>query len=230
MPSSATPPIEEGIGQDEGISNALGRAMANVLRHSADKVGLRMRVDGFAKVDDMLALPMFRRYTFAEVVAAVDRDEKTRFKMISETATETETDNAVWYIRANNGHSLEGVFIDMDEILDSAKLSTIAVHGTTRRAWKSISSHGLSRMKRHHIHFLTTARADALRDSSILIFVDIPKALRSGIKFFISSNGVVLSPGDEHGLIEPKFFSRVEERRTGRIVGQYAGPRAPYVT
>ncbi|GFO16978.1 RNA 2'-phosphotransferase, tpt1/kpta family protein [Plakobranchus ocellatus] len=36
-----------------------------------------------------------------------------------------------------------------------------------------------------------------------------------GLKFFLSANNVVLSPGDDSGVIEPKFFSKVVDRRKG---------------
>ncbi len=36
------------------------------------------------------------------------------------------------------------------------------------------------------------------------------KALSNNIKFYISSNGVVLTPGNDVGYLEPKYFLRVE--------------------
>ena len=30
-----------------------------------------------------------------------------------------------------------------------------------------------------------------------------------GIEFFVSSNGVILSSGDEDGFVKPKYFSKV---------------------
>jgi len=50
-----------------------------------------------------------------------------------------------------------------------------------------------------------------MRNSSqILIFINLEKALAAGIKFYLSSNGVVLTPGNELGFLEPRFFERVE--------------------
>jgi len=53
--------------------------------------------------------------------------------------------------------------------------------------------------------------------SSILIFINLKSALEKGVRFWMSENGVVLSGGDEHGLVEMQFFERVEERG-GRIL------------
>lgn len=47
-------------------------------------------------------------------------------------------------------------------------------------------------------------------NSQVLIYIDVPKAMASGLKFELSANGVVLTTGDEKGFITPEFFERVE--------------------
>ncbi|KAJ3770672.1 hypothetical protein FB446DRAFT_743448 [Lentinula raphanica] len=42
------------------------------------------------------------------------------------------------------------------------------------------------------------------------MYIDIEKALADGIRFYLSTNGVVLCPGNEFGFLEPKYFQRVE--------------------
>jgi len=51
--------------------------------------------------------------------------------------------------------------------------------------------------------------------STIVIYVDIMKALEAGIKFWKSDNGVILTEGDEKGFLGYQFFKRVEERQGG---------------
>ncbi|KAL9094064.1 MAG: hypothetical protein Q9165_003734 [Trypethelium subeluteriae] len=52
--------------------------------------------------------------------------------------------------------------------------------------------------------------------SAIVIYLDLPAALSSGLQFFRSENGVLLCAGEaESGLIPYKFFRRVEERQRG---------------
>jgi len=51
--------------------------------------------------------------------------------------------------------------------------------------------------------------------SSILVFIDLKKALEGGLKFWRSANGVILSDGDEKGVVPIAYFQRVEERKRG---------------
>lgn len=49
--------------------------------------------------------------------------------------------------------------------------------------------------------------------ANVLIYVDVQKALDAGIKFSLSSNGVVLTEGDESGFLRPQFFQRVTDKK-----------------
>lgn len=148
-------------------------------------------------------------------------------------------DPSNFLIRANQGHSIkveeEGLLEPMT--LDS-ELPTIVVHGTTHKAWPQIvASGGLKKMTRNHVHFASglpagfeslegsnDATSEAQREpvisgmrntSAVLVFVDIKKALEGGMKFWKSANGVILSEGDESGLVPLAYFARVEERKRG---------------
>jgi 2'-phosphotransferase len=57
------------------------------------------------------------------------------------------------------------------------------------------------------------------KSSQVLVFIDLERALRAGLKFFVSSNGVVLTEGDERGYIKPEFFKRVERANRQPIRG-----------
>jgi 2'-phosphotransferase len=113
------------------------------------------------------------------------------------------------------------------------------VHGTTSKAWPLIlSSGGLKKMTRNHIHFASglpagfKSLAEAVdsteevtkepvisgmrNSSSVLIFIDIRKAIEGGIKFWKSANGVILSDGNEKGFLPVECFKRVEQRKAGQ--------------
>jgi 2'-phosphotransferase len=130
---------------------------------------------------------------------------------------------------------------------DPSSLPKVVVHGTTRRNWPLIlSSGGLKPMGRTHIHFATglpkgfeslppaddeastantkeqEAKAEVIsgmrNSSTVLIYVDLQKALESGLKFFVSQNGVVLCDGGEAGVVPVSVFKAAEERGVGTLV------------
>ncbi len=62
---------------------------------------MKMRPDGFVRVDDLLQLANFKSkgFTLQEVQAVVAANDKQRFTLQDESGN--------LYIRANQGHSLE---------------------------------------------------------------------------------------------------------------------------
>ena len=69
-------------------------------------------------------------------------------------------------------------------------------------------------MTRNHIHFAPGMPKEegvisGMRGScDVYIFIDLEKAIKDGIKFFISSNNVILTEGVE-GTLHPKYFKKV---------------------
>ena len=62
------------------------------------------------------------------------------------------------------------------------------------------------------------------KDCTHLIWVDIIKSMQEGgLKWWRSENGVILSEGDEAGLVGVEFVDRVEERKTGKVVWRTRG-------
>jgi 2'-phosphotransferase len=140
-------------------------------------------------------------------------------------------DPADYLIRANQGHSLEVASENLLTPITEETMPSMVVHGTTHAAWPQIvATGGLKKMARTHVHFAsglpagfksedtdTTAPViSGMRNSSsVLVYVNIKKAVEAGVKFWKSENGVILSEGDENGLIGLQYFSKVEDR-TGR--------------
>jgi 2'-phosphotransferase len=78
-------------------------------------------------------------------------------------------------------------------------------------------------MARQHIHFapalsLSQHPITPRPTSTLLIYLDIPKALAAGIKVYTSANGVILSPGDDNGVIRKEYW-RLVERVQGGLEG-----------
>ena len=42
----------------------------------------------------------------------------------------------------------------------------------------------------------------------VAVYIDLEAALRAGVKFFLSDNGVLLTPGDR-GVLDAQFISRI---------------------
>ncbi|KAJ7230486.1 phosphotransferase KptA/Tpt1 [Mycena pura] len=186
--------------------NRLSRELSYLLRHGAQRVGLPIRSDGYLRHRSLLG-----RMDFATLQNIVRDDPKSRYGLLQE-GHNSETSGS-WWIRANQGHSMPNVILDLKPIQSASEIP-IAVHGTSMSAWKVISEKGLSRMTRNHIHLAQGFVGDVISgmrsSSEILIFIDVASALDTGIKFYVSSNGVILTPGDNKGYLECKFFSRVE--------------------
>jgi 2'-phosphotransferase len=150
-------------------------------------------------------------------------------------------DPSDYLIRANQGHSIkvdtEGLLTPITT--EAGNVPSVVVHGTDEPSWKLIlKSGGLRRMGRNHMHFASglpvgfcehdADRAGIAategkeeppvisgmrRSSTVLIYIEINAALEAGIKFFISENGVILTEGNEKGILPYEFFKRVESRK-----------------
>lgn len=171
---------------------------------------------------------------------ADDEATATTSEIAQDTENHASTNPADYLIRANQGHSLEVASEGLLTPVTEENLPTTVVHGTTHSAWHLIvSSGGLKKMGRTHVHFASglpagfksvaetepteagekTAPATVIsgmrNSSSVLVFLDIRKAIDAGLKFWLSENGVILSEGDEDGVIGMQFFSRAEDRTGG---------------
>ena len=217
---------------DARSHSALSHALSKVLRHTAPSLGLSLDSAGYARVDDLLALPTFRRLTpqpnlqSLQFVAA--HCPKQRFGLVH--------DNNEWKIRANQGHNAAFAGkLDAAALLEPLQiggpLPAVCIHGTTRTGWAAISaSGGLHPMGRSHIHFSSKEFGAAdlvsgMRNSSeILIALDLSRCLswaassqvkaRNGeLQFFRSANDVVLTAGVSglSGYLPSFLFERVEE-------------------
>jgi 2'-phosphotransferase len=160
-----------------------------------------------------MALPQFKDYTLSQIQEVVENNDKQRFKITSFETPEGPKD----FIRANQGHSIKTVQIEMEPILSAKEYPTI-IHGTNDQAWKSISMDpkGLRKMSRNHIHFATGLIGEdgvisGMRFTcTVYIYVDLGKALKDGILFFKSENGVVLTAGPKgDGYLPKEYFAKV---------------------
>lgn len=202
----------------------LSKSLSWLLRHGAIKEGLNIRTDGFIDLDEILSHQTFRQKNCTEVdiKRLVKNDNKNRFTMVESNI------EGKWKLKANQGHSISQVGeLGLRKICEKSEVPSIVVHGTYSRYWHLIKGEGLRRMNRNHIHFAISDSVDqkqgeqqisGIRENcQILIYIDVLKAMESGIEFYISENNVVLSSG-KNGFIKPEFFSKIVDRKTGKLL------------
>lgn len=193
------PVVEDRVVRKEEETVRISKKMSALLRH--DKKGRLLRRDGWVAEEDLLRLV---KCTRPQLLNAIRNNNKARFSVgIGRETGKT-------YIRANQGHSIPVDELELKQVTDP---DTVAMHGTTKSAWVAIQKSGLSRMQRNHIHFASGMPGEVISGmrgtSKVVIVIDVAGAMAAGIRFFESDNGVILSPGDERGIIEPKYFKEV---------------------
>lgn len=204
----------------------ISKTLSWILRHGAKSEGLYMRPDGYVRVSDLLASPRLSSPTqldLAGLQRMVENDSKKRYMLLKGPDDTSPTAGEIWWIRANQGHSLKEVKLNLKPILSATDIP-MAVHGTNRTAWESIVVQGLSRRTRNHIHLAQGVPEDGVisgmrQSAQVLIYIDMQKALEAGILFFLSENDVVLTEGDVRGFLSPEYFLRVEDRKGRPIPG-----------
>nr|CAI5847457.1 unnamed protein product [Callosobruchus analis] len=189
----------------------LSKRLSWLLRHGAVKERLPIGADGYVRVADLLNHRSLRgKCSIDDIKRIVETNDKQRFSLRSDENNELE-------ICANQGHSLQCV--TEPALTPLSDTDTIVIHGTYYKHWEMIKTQGLSRMSRNHIHFATGLPNDTnvisgiRKSAEVFIYIDLKKALLDGIKFFRSQNNVILSPGDENGFINPKYFLKVVDKQ-----------------
>ncbi|KAI2657074.1 tRNA 2'-phosphotransferase 1 [Labeo rohita] len=188
---------------EESRDVRLSKSLSYALRHGAN---------GFVFVEELLAHQQYRSFSLEDVERVVATDDKQRFKLCHHP------DDGRLQIRANQGHSVQVTDLELRAVApDDPNYPKEAVHGTYMKHWPSIRSQGISRMKRTHIHLAPGLPGEGgvisgMRQScDLAVYIDVAKAMSDGIQFFWSENGVLLTPGDDAGMLAPRYFSRAQK-------------------
>lgn len=100
-----------------------------------------MEINGFVPVRELVENSKFTEDMLKEIVAT---DSKQRYSF-NEDGTK---------IRANQGHSIPWVEVDLKKI-ELGEIKTL-YHGTGRKSLESILEQGLKKMERNHVHLSKT--------------------------------------------------------------------------
>jgi putative RNA 2'-phosphotransferase len=165
-----------------------------ILRHQPEKGGITLAPEGWAEVVEVLRAvnekvgPMTRE----ELQELVDTNDKKRFAF----------DDSGTRIRANQGHSAQGIDLGLQPVEPPALL----YHGTKVSFLNAISREGLKPGSRHHVHLssdIETARRVAGRRSgeSVILIVRSEELGALGHSFYRSDNDVWLTDA-----VPPAYF------------------------
>ncbi|CAE7204775.1 unnamed protein product [Symbiodinium sp. CCMP2592] len=192
------------------------KAMSQILRHTG-----RVREDGYIPVTELLRHPRLRQAgaTLTDIQEAVHANDKQRFQL----SWQGRGHGRELLIRATQGHSQQQVQDDLLLTRITAPHEVpLAVHGTYFRHYSSIYHQGLraggdrGQRARKHVHFAMALPRDQHRatsgmrkDVEILLYLDIPRALRDNMRLYVSTNSVVLSEGFS-GCIPIDYIMKVQ--------------------
>lgn len=191
----------------------LSRNLSWVLRHGAIKEGLKISAGGFVAIDEILQYLQSNGHkdiTFEQIEDVVENNDKKRFELKKE--------NNCMFIRATQGHSMKEVETEeLLKLIEEPEEYPVVIHGTFWKFWKLIKEQGLKRMTRNHIHFAPGMPKEqgvisGMRGNcDVIIQIDLAGAMKDGIKFFVSSNNVILTEGVD-GVLIPKYFKKVMKK------------------
>jgi 2'-phosphotransferase len=187
---------------NEKLRTILSKRLSYMLRHDVN-----INRDGGGWVD----VTNIKDYELLEHLdEIVETNEKNRF----------EYDAVNRRIRARQGHSVPNIqeeqLLTPQSIDADGKIGgfTHAVHSTFLSSVPKIrSSGGLSKMGRNHVHMML-AEVDDIKSlnkkqtipgmrkgANAFIAIHLKQATTMGCKFYLSSNGVLLSSGNANGCI-----------------------------
>ncbi|KAH3666515.1 hypothetical protein OGAPHI_003511 [Ogataea philodendri] len=216
----------------------ISKSLSKLLRHQAVKENLDIDEQGFVPLDQLLNHRYLKSLNASpqDIFWVVNNNEKKRFRIAfksDDQFSDSQTYDPLkeYFVCALQGHSLSMVNDSYNMVkLTSGSLPETIVHGTYLKNLEAIrTSGGLSKMKRNHIHFakglpawLNDASAEPIisgmrKSCNLLIFLDVEKLRKSPLVFYESGNGVILTPGDENGIVSTHFFLKVTDTKGNPI-------------
>jgi 2'-phosphotransferase len=208
----------------------LSKTLTWVLRHKAQDLGLTLDSEGYAPVSQVLQLRQLAGVTLEELQYVVAHNDKQRFALrksqpptpagpTGSSGPAAAAGAETWSIRANQGHS-KAVGSVIDDVKLLRKLTAplpVCFHGTYQRHVQKIKKEGLKAMSRKHIHLTTSldAKSGIRADVQCLVHIDMALALKDGIAFYVSDNGVVLTEGID-GVLPSTYIAKIETRASQR--------------
>lgn len=115
----------------------LRKYLSFILRHKPEDIGLVLGGEGWTSVDELIDKTKGFKLSIQLLNVVVEKNDKQRFKFNPDRTK----------IKANQGHSIK-VSLQLEAIEPPEYL----LHGTADRLIASITTQGLTKQSRHHVH------------------------------------------------------------------------------
>lgn len=170
---------------EERQKKRISKFISLVLRHRPELIGIDLDPQGWAKTQELIEKSKSKdvQFTMEDLNEIVITNDKKRFSF-NEDRTK---------IRANQGHSLKYVDLEMKPIESPA----ILYHGTVVKFIDSIRKQGLIKRSRQHVHLSldieTANKVGSRRGVPVILEIEAQKMYSAGYQFYRSENGVWLT-------------------------------------
>lgn len=155
-----------------------------VLRHKPEEIGLVLDQNGWASIEELIALANARGTNLSrpQIESIVENSDKQRFAISADGMK----------IRANQGHSVD-IVLGLKPQTPPERL----YHGTATRFLDAIRASGLHSASRQHVHLstdlATAEKVGSRHGKPVILTVDAGRMARDGHLFYLSENGVWLT-------------------------------------
>lgn len=161
--------------------NRISKRMSYLLSHCTSPLYVDLN-GGWAKVDDIIEVIRKNEpdFSFSVMERIVAEDAKGRYSF----------DESCEHIRANQGHSIPGVLVDMTQ----PEPPELLYHGTAERFLDSILAEGLKPMSRQFVHispdYETAVKVGCRHGKPVVLVFRAKDFVGDGNALYLSANGV----------------------------------------
>lgn len=176
----------------------LSKTVSYILRHHPEDFDLKLEADASVETAELLQAlkEKFRDITKNDLIKLVKNDPKGRFSFL----------DGMKRIRANYGHSIEGVNPDYQIV----KPPELLYHGTRPKVKEKILTAGLKPMGRNYVHLsvgVKEAETVARRRTNqpVILKIEALRAFREGQNFYRTAEDIFLTdkiPADYLSLLK----------------------------
>lgn len=169
---------------NENIAKSVSKFLSLVLRHSPEKIGLKLDENGWADVAELIAKCNKKGQKLNPELLdyVVENNDKKRFAYNDDKTK----------IRASQGHS-----ISVELNLAETEPLDFLYHGTVGKFMESIRNEGLKKMSRQHVHLSkdkeTAIKVGSRRGAPQILTIRSGAMFKDGFKFYLSDNNVWLT-------------------------------------